>query len=302
MFDRLKTSLSVLLGLALGLLAALPMMWWGSRRGAQSLTNNVVKAAEAVNRRQNGMADQALRLQHALAQWGWTKEKAIFEALQLERSRLAGSASLPERIERLQRLEQVLLLGEKAWERAGGEAKVAAHFDYGRWGREWELDKRYLVREQKHLEDTVVEFNQLLHRWPASVALRYKSITEMFLGFFGDVGQNLKFLVRWGLDWAGYAARRSAALVSQVKPPEPPRWKGLGAKAAEPYLEPLPRPVFLADAPPPEGEYRELQYGIAPVNVADIEMGEEPAVLERRHAPAPFVAPVPMKQTTVTYR
>lgn len=308
MFDRLKTSLAVLLGLAIGLVAAMPLLWWGSRKGAEALWQNISKAAKVVETRQQAMADEALNFEFTLKGWDYTQDKDIFSAMQTERSRLAGAADLEGKVRQLLKLEQLLLLSEKVWIQAGEKPKILQRHEYGRYGRDWEKNKRYLVREQMQLEDSVAEYNQLLSRWPASIALRYGSLKGMIKGFFGEVVDNVKYLVRLSLDWVGYAFRRMAALRGQEKPPEAPRWHRPQAKpdsallALEVRVKTFPRPVFLAEAPKPEDDYDELQYGNAPLNVADVEVGEEPAVLERRHAPAPFAAPVPTKQLTVTYR
>jgi hypothetical protein len=74
-------------------------------------------------------------------------------------------------------------------------------------------------------------------------------------------------------------------------------------KAELAYLDPMRPPVFLADAPLPEDEEDELQYTKETgVNYADVNVGEDPAVLENRNAPAPFGAAVPTVQKTVDYR
>ena len=65
---------------------------------------------------------------------------------------------------------------------------------------------------------------------------------------------------------------------------------------------PLNRPVFLADAPPPEDDYQEVQFtrNVAQ-NYADVELGEDKAVLENRDAPKPYASVLPQPQKTVVY-
>jgi hypothetical protein len=304
MLQGLKTSVAVLLGLIIGVAAALPLAWHGTRKGADSLVQSVGNAVAHVEHRQQAMADQALRLQPLLRAHGAPVEPDLFDAVQDERSRLAGDASLTGKLRQVQALEEALLRIEKRWQQAGSDdARLRSSFAYGEFGRVWEKQKRLLVREQMRVEDSVEEVNRILTRWPASTLLRYKTFGGLLRGIFGDVLGNVSFLMRLSLDWAGYAMRKAAALVGQQDPPEPPQWERPKAKVEAAYLDPLRPPVFLAYAPLPEDQVDELQFTQEPgLDYSDVQLDADPAVLENRHAPKPYTMPQPTVQKTVDYR
>jgi hypothetical protein len=302
MLNGLKTSVAVLLGLLIGLILAVPLGWFGTRLGADSLVRNVHDTLVAVETRQQAMADAALELEPRLRGWGVRADADIYQALQNERSRLAGEAPLQAKILRVQRLEEVLLRTERIWQQAGQKPRVARDYHWQQHGRIWEKQKRLLVREQMALVDSVAELNQLLAVWPASVLLGYKTFGALINGTFGDVVGNSAFIARLSLDWAGYGMRKAAALVGQQDPPEPPKWQRPKAKARLAYIDPMAPPVFLADAPLPEDDYRELQFTReSPEDYADVDLGEDKAVLENRLAPEGYQAPHATVQKTVVY-
>ena len=302
MFDGLKTSVAVLLGLLIGLVAAMPLAWYGTRLGADSLVHNIDRNLSAVEERQQAMADQSLKLEELLVQKGYHAGAPVFDQVMEARSRLAGVAPLTDKLAGVQALEQELLLSEKVWQQAGQKAAVSKSFYYGEHGRVWEKQKRLLVREQQDLVNSVIELNSLLARWPTSVLLGYKSLGALINALFGDVVGNGAYVARLSIDWVGYGARKLAALSSQQAPPEPPKWeRPAGAKVAA-YLDPMVVPRFLADAPPPEDEYRELQYTHESRDYADVELGEDKAVLENRDAPEGYQVVLPKPQATVTYK
>ena len=303
MLSGLKTSIMVLLGLLLGLAVALPLTWYGVHRGADSLVANVQRGEAAVEARQQAMADEALRFQPLLVRFGVTRDSDLFDQVQEQRSRLAGEADLKDKMERVQMLEEALLRVERLCDQSGASnRRLARGEDYQEQRRIWEKQKRLLVREELGLVDRVAEFNGLLHRWPASQLLAYRSVGALVRGLLGDVFGNVAYLGRWTLDWIGYWARRAAALRGQQIPPDPPQWNRPSKLVAVPYLMPMNRPVFLADAPLPEDDYHELQFTHeVPANYADVNLGDDKAVLENRHAPPSYAAPLPTVQTTVTY-
>lgn len=302
MFDGLKTSVAVLIGLVIGAILAMPLAWHGTRLGADSLHHNIERALEQVEVRQQEMADQALKLEELLVSKGSRDGSDVFEQVMDTRSKLAGVAPLEEKLAAVQELEQALLLSEKVWEQAGAKPRVRSSFYYGEHGREWEKQKRLLVKEQEALVSSVVELDKLLNTWPASVLLGYKSVGAMINGLLGDVVGNAAFVVRLGLDWVGYAARKAAALTGQQAPPEPPKWERPKAAKRIGYMDPLVPPHFLADAPMPENDYRELQFTREGTDYADVELGEDKAVLENRHAPEGYKIVLPQPQKTVTYK
>jgi len=304
MFNSLKTSVTILLGLLLGLLVAAPLAWYGSRMGADTLQRNVWNALSAVQDRQQAMADQALKLQPLLESLGPVSNEDVFDDIQDQRSRLAGEASLTEKLGRVQRLEEALLRSERMWALAGGRSPhVRGAEPWQDYGRVWERQKRLLVREQKDLQDSVEEFDGLLVRFPVSALLAHRTFMGMINGLLGDAWGNTTFLARLSLDWVGYELRRFAALVGQQKPPDPPAWAGAPKAAVEDsYVEALSPLVFLADAPPPEDSYNELQFTReVSQNYADVELGQDKAVLENHDAPGAYTAVLPSPQKTVVY-
>ena len=303
MFDGLKTSMAVLIGLILGVAVAAPLAWYGTRLGADSLAHNIDRNVLAVEERQQAMADQALKLEELLVEKGYNDGAAVFAQVMDARSRLAGLAStqVAEKLAALQALEQTLLLSEKVWEHAGKDAQVRQSYYYAEHGRLWEKQKRQLVVEQQDLIDSVSELNHLHARWPASVLLGYKTFGAMVNAFFGDVTGNLAYFVRLGLDWVGYGARKLAALTGQKEPPDAPKWERPKAAVTEGYMDPLVLPRFLAAAPPPEDSYDELQYAHETPNYADVDLGKDKPVLENRSAPEGYQIVLPKPQATVTY-
>lgn len=304
MLQGLRTSLAVLLGLAIGVLVAVPLAWFGARRGADSLVHNVGHAVAAVEQRQQAMADMALRLQTLLQRFGDPGEKDLFTAVQDGRSLLAGAGDLHGKLRQVQGLEEALLRVEKRWRQLGdGDPRLRRSFAWADFGRTWEKQKRLLVPEQEAVVDSVAEVNALLARWPASMLLRYKTFGALLRGVFGDVLGNTSFIMRLSLDWAGYGMRKAAALVGQQDPPEPPKWDRPKPKAELAYLDPMRPPLFLADAPLPEDQVDEIQFTQeAPVDYADVDLGEDPAVLENRQPPKPYSSVRPTVQKTVDYR
>ena len=302
MFDGLKTSVAVLLGLVIGAIVAMPLAWHGTRLGADSLHHNIERALEQVESRQQEMADQALKLEELLVSKGDHEGADVFDQVMDARSKLAGVAPLEEKLASVQELEQALLLSEKVWEQSGQKARVRSSFYWAEHGREWEKQKRLLVKEQETLVNSVVELDKLLNRWPASVLLGYKSVGAMINAMLGDVVGNTAYVMRWTLDWVGYWARKAAALRGQQAPPEPPKWERPAGVKTVGYMEALVPPHFLADAPIPEDDYNEVQFTREGTNYADVELGEDKAVLENRHAPEGYKIVLPQPQKTVTYK
>lgn len=305
MLRRLKSTAAVLIGLAIGLVAALPLVWVGVRKGGEGLMRTIGKSVHAVEVRQQALADQALELEPLLRAHGYRLNADVFTRVQDRRSRLAGSDRALDKLEAVQRLEEALLRAERVWGQAGAaRPTLRASFDWQEHGRVWEKQKRLLVVEQKQLADSVQELNLLLARWPASVILGHKSFGALLNDFFNDVAGNIAFLTRLSLDWAGYGMRKAAALVGQQAPPEPPKWEKPKARVAAAFISPVARPVFYADAPLPEEDVRELQYTREndAVDYSEVEIGEDKPVLENRDAPEEFKAVVPKPQATVDYR
>jgi hypothetical protein len=304
MLNSLKTSVAILAGLVLGFLLAVPLAWYGTRLGADSLLKNVRNTLSAVENRQQAMADQALRLQPLIAQFGRVPDVDVFKAVEDQRSLLAGASSLEEKLERVQTLEEALLRSEQVAIQAGKKLpSLAAWEPYQEGQRVWQIQRRMLVREQRELQDSVTELDGLLARWPVSLLLAHRSVGSLLQGSLGQVWSETVYLTRLCLDWAGYTLRRFAALVGQKTPPEAPKWGEHRAPAVSDigYMSPLAPLIFLADAPLPEDDYSEIQYRTMPENYADVQLGEEKAVLDNRNPPAGFTARIPQPQKTVVY-
>jgi hypothetical protein len=99
--------------------------------------------------------------------------------------------------------------------------------------------------------------------------------------------------VKFGPSWAWAKIRGKTA-------PDAPRAMPLPPLGKDALYHPLPEPFYIAQAPVPEEDYNELQYDRDAPNMADVEVGQQKAVLEN-DSRAPFVAPVPTIQRTVTY-
>src|SRR5687767_1501934 len=108
MFDRLKFSASALVGLAIGACLALPLFWLGVKNGIASLEHRAEHAFEAVEARQQNMADEALRLEVNFRRVGAKVSKADFAKIELLRARLAGNGDFEDKIEISQNLERAL--------------------------------------------------------------------------------------------------------------------------------------------------------------------------------------------------
>ncbi|HXB96928.1 MAG TPA: hypothetical protein VNZ54_02675 [bacterium] len=303
MLSGLKTSAVVLAGLLLGLCLAVPLAWMGTRRGADTLAMNVGNAVAAVEERQQSMADEALQLQPLMQRFGVTRDADLFTKVQAERSRLAGESGLREKLERLQLLEEALLRVERLQVQSGQELRsLRDSEEFQAYARTWDKQKRLLVREQLGLEDSVAELNHLLLRWPASRLLAYRSLSSLAHGLIADLKADAAYRWRWSLDYLRFTGRRVVARFRHQPQPEPPKWDPPADTEVVTYLKPLNRPVFLADAPLPEDDYQEVQFthNVAQ-NYADVELGEDQAVLENRDAPKPYAPVLPKPQKTVVY-
>jgi hypothetical protein len=303
MLSGLKTSAVVLAGLLLGFCLAVPLAWMGTRRGADTLAMNVANAVAAVQDRQQAMADEALQLQPLIQRYGVTRDEDLFTKVQAERSRLAGESGLREKLERVQLLEEALLRVERLQVQSGQELRALRDSEeFQAYGRTWEKQKRLLVREQLGLEDSVAELNHLLLRWPASRLLAYQSLSSLAHGLLAELKADAAYRWHWSLGYLGYLWHRVLARVHGQPQPAAPAWAPPADTEVVAYLRPLNRPVFLADAPLPEDDYQEVQFthNVAQ-NYADVELGEDKAVLENRDAPKPYAPVLPKPQKTVVY-
>ncbi|HXC64615.1 MAG TPA: hypothetical protein VNZ67_09660 [bacterium] len=303
MLSGLKTSAVVLAGLLLGFCLAVPLAWMGTRRGADTLALNVGNAVAAVEQRQQAMADEALQLQPLIEQYGVDRDKDLFTKVQAERSRLAGESGLREKLERLQLLEEALLRVERLQVQSGQELRALRDSEtYQEYARTWEKQKRLLVREQLGLEASVAELNHLLLRWPASRLLAYQSLSSLGHGLLAELKANAAYRWHWSVDYLRYLGRKVVARFRHQPLPDAPKWDPPADLGPVTYLRPLNRPVFLADAPLPEDDYQEVQFthNVAQ-NYADVELGEDKAVLENRDAPKPYAPVLPKPQKTVVY-
>ncbi len=305
--ETLKTSAAAVLGLALGLTAAFLLAWYGSRAGADAIRHNVWKHVLAVQTRQESMADEALSLEPMLKGFGALRHRGVFAEVERQRSLLAGDPTLQGKLEHEQWLEEALLRSEKVWAQSGRHRALAHYEPWADYGRVWELQTRYLAVEERGLAESCREFDGLLSTWPLSLLLAHRTFGGFTGSLLRDSWDGVLFVVRVGLDWVGYDLRRLAALAGHEAPPPKPHWAfahPLRRIPADelPYVSLLARPVFLVDAPLPEGDYPEVQYTReVPANYADVNRGEDQPVLENRTAPAAYRAPVPKPQMTVVY-
>lgn len=301
MLDRFKTLLMSLLGLGIGAVLGLMVLWMGTQRAARTLHHNMDVALGTVIERQHSMADLTMDLEKLLPRLGLLSDKQVFKDVEERRARLAGAGAFEDRLILAQDLERSLLLSGRYWQEISSKPQAKVSIAFKQHGILWGKSLRLLVREQIGVEDAVQEYNRSLTSWPGTWVLQHKSFYAMVAGGVSGVWHKTQFMVRLSLDYAGYYFRKTAALVGQQEPPKPPTMEYKAPEAKAKGHNAISRPFFLAGAPLPESEYPEIQYNEDDEYRADTDVGEEKPVLEegRLRGPAPKL---PSPQKTVTYK
>ncbi len=302
MFDKIKFGFSALVGISLGVLIALPFFWFGTRHGVGVLKSNAEHSLKAVERRQQDMSDEALRLERMLEAKGYTKGREIFAKVELLRSRLAGTADVYEKIEVTQDLDRALLNVESAWAEAGKvSGRLRANFDWRNFGRNWEPLKRYLVDEEKVLTADVRYYDEVLEKNLVRFAIGHHSFGQAISAGLNFAKTKTGLYIRQGWRWVVYGAKW---IWSKIKGKAPERPVALPKiePPRDPIFIPLPVPYYITDAPVPEEDYHEVQFNRETTNMADVEVGQEKPVLEGRNAPDSYKPVAPHVQKTVDYR
>lgn len=301
MLERVKFSLSSLLGLALGICLALPLFWVGVKHGVASLRKGALNAFEPVERRQQAMADEALKLEVLVKNKGLKLPKADFAKIELLRSRLAGSGDFGDKIELSQDLERALVNVETLYAQLMKQNAAAAKSPFLReFGMNWMPMKRYLVDEEFHFSAAVREYNRVLLKPPLPFIIGHKSFAALLGSLATEVHQRAWLYLKQGWAWLKYLPRWVWAVSRGNSAPEMPAALPHRELGGEALYEPLPEPFYIAEAPVPEEDYAELQYNRDAPDMADVEVGQQKAVRDNA-ASKPYVAPVPTVQRTATY-
>lgn len=306
MVDRIKTLFSALIGLLIGIAVTLPLFWLGVRKNVGALRHRAEVSFVQVERRQQAMADESLRLQKSLADLGWNKSKSDFAKVELLRSQLAGYAGIEDKIEVSKKLEIALLGTEKVLVKAGKQSKVIAKNPFIHdYELNWVALKRYLVDEEEDFLNQAHGYNHVLQVWPVPTIVGYVSFLDLNRAMLIKARDEKSLLLqqalawtRWGFNWV-YAKVRSAELPSQPEGFPKADKKDLGRV---PLYTSLPEPDYVARAPKPEEDYSEIQYNREYPDMADVETGEKKVVFENKYRKPYVVAPVPTVQKTVTYK
>ncbi len=304
MFDKLKTGSSAILGLAIGVLIALPVFWIGVKNWMGALEHGAEADYLPVERRQQVMADEALRFEKLLQKLGWKNLKdyrADFVKVERLRATLAGHADFLDKVEVSQDLERALMNVEKVAQRAAQEdAAIRKNPFVKEFFSNWSRLKRYLVDEQATFMHSVRHYNLKLGTWPISVVISYRSSWALMKSMFQELFAHIGAWLRQGWLWTKYGVLWAVDKVTHKIHPARPAPLVVHHPAKDPLYHPIPQPFYLAEAPPPEENYREIQYDRDYPNMADIEPGEEAPVYENDYRkPEPVVAPTVQK--TVAY-
>lgn len=303
MFDRLKFSASAITGLALGILLALPLFWIGVKSSVGAMHANAEKAFAEVDRRQQNMADEALRLEVNLKNHKVRAPRADFAKVELLRSRLAGSGDFEDKIEVSQELERALVNIETIYTQTMQNSEKAAGSAYIKeFGLNWGPMKRYLVDEEYRFTDSVKAYNSVLLTMPVPYIIGHKTFGALLSSLVKELRERIGQYFKQALAWIKFVPKyiwakiRKEAVLPEKPAPLPKR-----PFSADALYAPLPQPFYIAQAPVPEEDYPELQYDRNAPNMADVEVGQQKAVLDNAAA-EPFAAPVPTIQRTATYK
>ncbi len=249
MLERLTNTLSVLIGLALGLVISFFGLKFVLREGLKMVRSDAVASFQVVETRLQGMADMSLELQKRLAGLGWDKGTPVFRQVERDRSLLAGHAGLEEDVDWAEGLEGGLLRVPGLWSQAGERSRrVAGDFWWQDFGRRWKGQQSYLVQEEASARAAFGRYNRMVKAWPASWAARDYGLgatvrwagREARRGLEGAKGTLLRVL------------RRPVSPTASAQAPVPP---AMGKEFSE-----LPTLDFHAKGPWPEEFFPQVQY------------------------------------------
>lgn len=296
MSQKWSTGFSVILGLAIGLIVAYFGLTTIFARGLSLLHHQAEERLAVAEDQFSGMADECLELRKTLLAMGYTPPAAPFLKVEKSRSDLVGADEFNDKVKAAEALETGLMDVVGVWKKAGqSRKKIGSNFYFQEWGRQWNEQLKFLVKDEGEVIDAVHAYNHLLRRWPVSWIAKGYTLRRM-AGVTGLAKAGAK------LEEDGRAALEKnlkkgltfkvGRLWMGVKPDAKDEGKGKKGKKkpvekeAEPAFAELAMPDFKAEAPLPEDFYPEIQYRDMPSMLA-IELGEEAPVLERdQHAPA----------------
>lgn len=304
MFDRLTTGTAALLGLAIGVLLALPLFWIGVKTGVGALQHNAQSGFEPVAKRQNAMADEMLRFEKLLKTMGWKgygRYKADFAKVERLRAMLTGHADFEDRMEISQDLERALLKAEMvSLKAAKDQAEIGKNPFVKEFFMTWSKLKRYLVDEEMNFAHAVRRYNHVLVTWPVPLVIGYRHVGAMMKALGRELASNLMAWIRQAGAWIKYSVLWAWDKVFHNAHPEPPAPIRRMKPAKDPLYKPFAEPYYIAQAPLPEEDYAEIQFDRETPSMADVEAGREAPVFENEYRQG-YPIPVPTVQKTVTY-
>jgi len=283
MLRKIGLGVSILLGLALGLVLAYFSLRWTLGNGLKTALSEADQKVSLVGDRLQAMADLSLAANKALARLGERGGQEAFEQAQVLRSRLLGAASPQERLGLALALEARLAKVEALLEKESAKPAAKADFEFNDIGRRWIGHERWLSKEEADAKASVGTYNNLVAKWPTRWMAQGYTLGNIAWSTSKAIkDQGLVKTRTWGR-WAAFKAKSLwAKLRKKEAPAEPePVPQPVPPADPQPVYTSLPEALFTENAPWPEEFSSELQYRANAPNHADVEMGEERAYLQR---------------------
>jgi hypothetical protein len=283
MLRKIGLGVSILLGLALGLLLAYFSLRWTLGNGLKTALAEADQKVSLVGDRLQALADLSLQANKALARLGERGGQDVFEQAQVLRSRLLGAASPQERLGLALALEARLAKVEALLEKASAKPAGRADYELSDIGRRWIGHERWLSKEEADAKAAVGTYNNLVAKWPTRWMAQGYTLSHIAWSTSKAIkDQGLVKTRTWG-HWAAWKVEALwAKLRKKEAPAEPaPVPEAVPPADPQPVYTSLPEPLFTESAPWPEEFSNELQYRANAPNRADVAIGEEKAYLQR---------------------
>ena len=283
MLRKIGLGVSILLGLALGLLLAYFSLRWTLNNGLKTALAEADQKVSLVGDRLQALADLSLQANKALARLGERGGQDVFEQAQVLRSRLLGAASPQERLGLALALEARLAKVEALLEKASAKPAGRADYELSDIGRRWIGHERWLSKEEADAKAAVGTYNNLVAKWPTRWMAQGYTLSHIAWSTSKAIkDQGLVKTRTWG-HWAAWKVEALwAKLRKKEAPAEPaPVPEAVPPADPQPVYTSLPEPLFTESAPWPEEFSNELQYRANAPNRADVAIGEEKAYLQR---------------------
>jgi hypothetical protein len=283
MLRKIGLGVSILLGLALGLVLAYFSLRWTLGNGLKTALAEADQKVSLVGDRLQALADLSLQANKALARLGERGGQEAFEQAQVLRSRLLGAASPQERLGLALALEARLAKVEGLLEKESAKPAAKADFEFNDIGRRWIGHERWLSKEEADAKAAVGTYNNLVAKWPTRWMAQGYTLSHIAWSTSKAIkDQGLVKTRTWGR-WASWKAKALwAKLRKKEAPAEPePVPQAVPPADPQPLYTSLPEALFIENAPWPEEFSSELQYRANAPNRADVQMDEERAYLQR---------------------